>query len=216
MGVFDNLKKELIYYSTPGPNTACNANIHKLNVDTRTRTGFPICLSANPFPGTPPGIFENHARAEKTSLALDEDGRMLYAVTYHDRYRSGAHEPGPPAVRAWAINIDTGVVARLPDPPNHGNAFGKDQDVQTILWDSTHNLVIYPLVANQCGVLRGMYTLKPGATSWVSHPIVTSTPLASNDRVRGNGAVFDPNRGRYCCWESWPAQSGSRTPDSPR
>jgi hypothetical protein len=183
-GHFDNRTRNLMYWGTGG----CASRFFKLNVDTLEHTHRDVCLSTRPFPGSG-GNFENYADGRAHAWAWDENGRTAYFVAHHDVFEKG--QRAGRRIHAWSLNVDSGKIEQLPDPPNTTPKGGVTPDAQDILWDSANKRVLYPYVRNHCGVLEGMYTYDPARGAWESHSVTPSSPVPGGS-VRGNTAVYDP------------------------
>ncbi|HEU0041877.1 MAG TPA: hypothetical protein VFQ15_05970, partial [Jiangellaceae bacterium] len=114
-GHFDNRTKNLLYLG--GSNTTvCGSALYRLNVDTLQLTSTPACFSTRPFPGTPQGTFEDYPDLRIHASAWDEAGRTLYVMGYHNQ-KVASETSGFPVLHLWAINVDTGQISLMPDPP---------------------------------------------------------------------------------------------------
>jgi hypothetical protein len=117
-------------------------------------------------------------------------GRTLYVLGYHNE-KVGGENVGQKRLHLWAINVDTGAITRLPDPPNSVGTTFRNSDAQDIVFDTKNRRVVFPYTPNHCGAIEGMYTYDIATQAWTSHSTTPFTSVPGN-YVRGNTVVYDP------------------------
>ena len=138
--------------------------------------------------------------------AMDVIGRKAYIIAPTPYFRGGKEFRKD--ARFWRYDLDTGQVDKLPDPPIPQGQVVR-YDFTFPVWDSRNRVVIWPHVANPCGVVRGMYVYEPGSSHWTAYPVLQPEGLP----VRGNVAIYDPAQnvlllaGSVFCGDDDPAEA---------
>jgi hypothetical protein len=182
-GHYDSTADAMLHFDQGAACTGSPGTLKVTKLATLAQEAFPLCLQPDPRWSGARGGWLSPQQPERTFTAWDDTGRMLYVITRQIRYDGAGNIAEERASLSEFDRAANRWRGRRPAPVKPGTPLAPYS--MFTVWDSVNKRLLFPVVADPCGLVRQFLAYDPKTDTWEELPLPA-------EGIHGNMAAFDP------------------------